>query len=181
EKIATLHGNKKKKDAVLEEKDKELAKHQKQKEEKATIVNQLKGRQKELSAQIKSKRNQDAKIKNAIAAMIRREIEIAKAEAARKEKERLAALKKNAPESNTNTKPADNNAPAKVTPPKGSILVSSEADKELNESFEKNKGALPWPANGFVIYHFGRNQLPGGIDYDNPGVSIGTKVGEPVK
>jgi len=181
EKIATLQGNKKKKDAVLEEKDKELAKLQKQKEEKATIVNQLKGRQKELSAQIKSKRNQDAKIKNAIAAMIRREIEIAKAEAARKEKERLAALKKNAPESNTNTKPADNNAPAKVTPPKGSILVSSEADKELNESFEKNKGALPWPANGFVIYHFGRNQLPGGIDYDNPGVSIGTKVGEPVK
>ena len=182
EKIATLSGNKKKKDAVLEEKDKELTKLQKQKEQKATIVNQLKGRQKELSAQIKSKRSQDAKIKNAIAAMIRREIEIAKAEAARKEKERLAALKKNAPESNTNTKPAENNAPApRVTPPKGSILVSSEADKELNESFEKNKGLLPWPANGFVIYHFGRNQLPGGIDYDNPGVSIGTKIGEPVK
>lgn len=182
EKIATLTGNKKKKDAVLEEKDKELTKLQKQKEQKATIVNQLKGRQKELSAQIKSKRSQDAKIKNAIAAMIRREIEIAKAEAAKKEKERLAALKKNAPESNTNNKPAENNAPAtKATPPKGSILVSSEADKELNESFEKNRGALPWPANGFVIYHFGRNQLPGGIDYDNPGVSIGTKISEPVK
>jgi septal ring factor EnvC (AmiA/AmiB activator) len=182
EKIAILSGNKKKKDAVLEEKDKELTKLQKQKEEKATIVNQLKGRQKELSAQIKSKRSQDAKIKNAIAAMIRREIELAKAEAAKKEKERLAALKKNTSESNTNTKPADNNAPPpKATPPKGSILVSSEADKELNESFEKNKGSLPWPTNGFVIYHFGRNQLPGGIDYDNPGVSIGTKIGEPVK
>ena len=87
EKIAILSGNKKKKDAVLEEKDKELTKLQKQKEEKATIVNQLKGRQKELSAQIKSKRSQDAKIKNAIAAMIRREIELAKAEAAKKEKE----------------------------------------------------------------------------------------------
>ena len=182
EKIAILSGNKKKKDAVLEEKDKELTKLQKQKEQKATIVNQLKGRQKELSAQIKSKRSQDAKIKNAIAAMIRREIEIAKAEAARKEKERLAALKKNAPEGNTNTKPANSNAPApKVTPPKGSILVSSEADRELNDSFEKNKGLLPWPVNGFVIYHFGGNQLPGGIDYDNPGVSIGAKIGEPVK
>ena len=60
-------------------------------------------------------------------------------------------------------------------------MVSSEADRELNASFEKNKGALPWPADGYVISHFGPNQYPGGIDYNNPGVSIGVKVGAPVK
>ncbi|HSV11828.1 MAG TPA: peptidoglycan DD-metalloendopeptidase family protein [Hanamia sp.] len=182
DKIEVLSGTKKQKNVVLSEQDKELDKLAKQKEEKATVVNQLKGRQKELLAQVKAKRKQDAKIKNAITAMIRREIEIAKAEAARKEKERLAELKKNKPETAEETKEA---ATAKTTKPaasrSNSVLVSSEADKALNASFEKNKGSLPWPADGFVISHFGANQYPGGIDYNNPGVSIGTKVGASVK
>lgn len=185
DKITELSGAKKTKAEVLKEKDKELTKLQKQKEEKATIVSQLKGRQKELLAQVKEKRRQDTKIKNAITAMIRREIETARAEAAKKEKERLAELKKNKPESNTT--PSEDNSTAKTTRPastvrnSGSVLVSSEADIALNASFEKNKGSLPWPADGFVISHFGPNQYPGGIDYNNPGVSIGTKAGAPVK
>ena len=181
DKIEVLSGTKKQKNVVLNEQDKELDKLAKQKEEKATVVNQLKGRQKELLEQVKAKRRQDAKIKNAITAMIRREIEIAKAEAARKEKERLAELKKNKAETPNETKDA---ATAKTTRPaakSNSVLVSSEADKALNASFEKNKGSLPWPADGFVISHFGPNQYPGGIDYNNPGVSIGTKVGQSVK
>lgn len=182
DKIEVLSGTKKQKNVVLSEQDKELDKLAKQKEEKATVVNQLKGRQKELLEQVKAKRKQDAKIKNAITAMIRREIEIAKAEAARKEKERLAELKKNKPETPEDSKEA---ATAKTTrpaaPKSNSVLVSSEADKALNASFEKNKGSLPWPADGFVISHFGPNQYPGGIDYNNPGVSIGTKVGASVK
>jgi septal ring factor EnvC (AmiA/AmiB activator) len=182
DKIETLSGTKKQKNVVLSEQDKELEKLAKQKEEKATVVNQLKGRQKELLEQVKAKRKQDAKIKNAITAMIRREIEIARAEAARKEKERLAELKKNKPETPEETKEAANTKTAKPAAPRSnSVLVSSEADKALNASFEKNKGSLPWPADGFVISHFGPNQYPGGIDYNNPGVSIGTKVGASVK
>jgi septal ring factor EnvC (AmiA/AmiB activator) len=179
DKIERLSGLKDDKKDVLSEKDKELAKLQKQKDQKATIVNQLKGRQKELSAQVRAKRKQDAKLKNAITAMIRREIERAKAEAARKEKERLAAAKAN--NANGNEATASNNSKPRSSIPAGSVLVSSEADKALNASFEKNKGSLPWPANGYVITHFGANQYPGGIDYNNPGVSIGVKAGEPVK
>jgi septal ring factor EnvC (AmiA/AmiB activator) len=177
-KIKTLSGMKSEKKDVLSEKDKELDKLQKQKEEKATIVSQLKGRQEELLAQVRAKRKQDAKLKNAITAMIRREIEKARAEAARKEKERLAAAAKN---NNTGTAKANTSSSAKASIPSGSVLVSSEADKELNASFEKNKGSLPWPCDGYVITHFGRNQYPGGIDYDNPGVSIGVKPGASVK
>ena len=183
DKIVKLSGAKQEKAIVLNEKDKELDKLEKQKAEKANIVNQLKGKQKELSAQVKAKRKQDAKIKNAITAMIRREIALAKAEAARKEKARLEALKKSNAE---NPKKAEENTTAKTTKPTasvpvGSVLVSSEADKALNASFEKNKGSLPWPVDGFVIYHYGTNQLPGGIDYYEQGVNIGTKVGQPVK
>lgn len=184
DKIEKLSGAKQQKAIVLNEKDKELEKLQKQKDEKASIVNKLKGRQKELSAQVSAKRKQDAKIKNAITAMIRREIALAKAEAARKEKARLEALRKSK-EANP-TKADANETAAKTTKPVasttiGSVLVSSDADKALNASFIKNKGSLPWPVNGFVIYHNGNNKLPGGIDYYEQGVNIGTKVGEPVK
>jgi septal ring factor EnvC (AmiA/AmiB activator) len=182
DKIQRLSGMKEQKKDVLSEKDKELGKLQKQKEEKASIVNQLKGRQKELLTQVREKRKQDAKLKNAITAMIRREIERAKAEAARKEKERLASLKNN---KNNDTKAGESNTTARTSKPasipSGSVLVSSEADKALNASFEKNKGALPWPCDGYVITHFGPNQYPGGIDYNNPGVSIGVKPGQAVK
>jgi septal ring factor EnvC (AmiA/AmiB activator) len=184
DKIEKLSAAKQHKAVVLNEKDKELEKLQKQKDEKKNIVDKLKGRQKELSAQVSAKRKQDAKIKNAITAMIRREIELAKAEAARKEKARLEALKKS--KSENASKASANETTAKTTKPVasttiGSVLVSSDADKALNASFIKNKGSLPWPVNGFVIYHNGNNKLPGGIDYYEQGVNIGTKVGEPVK
>lgn len=180
DKIKRLSGMKDLKNNVLSEKDKELDKLQKQKEEKASIVNQLKGRQKELLAQVSAKRKQDAKLKNAITAMIRREIAKARAEAERKERERLAAAKNNKAET-ADTKGNASSVKAAPAVPSGSVLVSSEADKELNASFEKNKGALPWPSDGYVITHFGPNQYPGGIDYNNPGVSIGVKPGATVK
>ncbi len=184
DRIAILSGTKKKKNIVLQEHDKELTQLEKQQQEKATIVNKLKSQQKELSAQVNAKRKQDAKLRNAITAMIKREIEIARREAAEKEKKRLAELKKNTPE--TNTKAEEHKSTVSttrthsITKSTGSVLVSSEADKALNTNFKRNKGSLPWPVNGFVISHFGANHL-GPVDYNNPGVSIGAKVGEPVK
>jgi len=184
DRIKILSGSKERKNAVLKEQDKAMTQLEKQQEEKKMIVNKLKGQQKELTAQVNAKRKQDAKLKNMIAAMIRREIEIAKNEAAKKEKARLAELKKNNAASN-NT--AGNNASSKAAKPEvnsrpsGSVLVSSEADKALDASFKNNRGSLPWPVSGYIIAHFGSNKLPGGIVYDNPGVTIGAKIGEAVK
>ncbi len=184
DRIKILSGTKQRKNAVLQEKDKEMSQLERQHLEKKVIVDKLKGQQKELTAQVNAKRKQDAKLKNMITAMIRREIELARIEAAKKEKARLAELKKNNAEAKNNTADnATNTKPAKPAPSSkgGSVLVSSEADRELNTSFEKNRGSLPWPASGFIIAHFGANKLPGGIDYDNPGVTIGAKIGETVK
>jgi septal ring factor EnvC (AmiA/AmiB activator) len=186
DRIAVLSGTKKKKNIVLNEQDKELTKLEKQQQEKAGVVSKLKGQQKELTAQMNAKRKQDVKLKNAISAMIKREIEIARKEAAEKEKQRLANLKKNTPEPGTKPSEETKTATASAKPRStakttiGSVLVSSDADKALNASFEKNRGALPWPVNGFVISHFGPNRW-GDIDYNNPGVTIGAKVGESVK
>lgn len=208
EKIATLEKNKARKSSVLKERSGEYGKLEEQKEQKAKIVNSLRGKQKELQSQVAAKKKQDAKLKNTIDAMIRREIEIARAEAARKEKERLEALKRKEAEekaaaaraaaaasaaksSNKEAAPEEKKevakapvAPAPAATPErkaGSVLVSSDADLALNSSFEKNKGSLPWPVDGYVISSYGKNSLPGNIDYYNPGVTIGAQVGSTVK
>ncbi len=181
DRIQILSGTKQRKNVVLQERDKEMSMLERQQQEKQVIVNKIKGQQKELTAQVNAKRKQDAKLRNMISAMIRREIAIARAEAAKKEKERLAALKK-ANSATENTTTANTKPVARTSkPPSGSVLVTSEADKALDENFRKNRGILPWPVTGFIIAHFGPNKLPGGIDYDNPGVTIGAKIGESVK
>ena len=63
-------------------------------------------------------------------------------------------------------------------------MVSSEADRVLDASFERNRGSLPWPSNGVVLIHYGSYTIPGTkppIKGENPGVTIGTQVGAPVK
>lgn len=185
DRIKVLSGTKIKKNVALKEQDRAMTQLEKQQEEKKSIVNKLKSQQKELTAQVNAKRKQDAKLKNMITAMIRREVEIARNEAAKREKARLAELKKN--NANSKNTVANGNAatktvsPATTSKPSGSVLVSSEADKALDANFYKNRGILPWPVSGFIIAHYGTNKLPGGVIYDNPGVTIGAKIGEPVK
>lgn len=175
QRINELSGNKQKKNLVLQEKSKEMNVLEKQQDEKEKIVTKLKGRQKELSAQISNKRKQDTKLRGMIAAMIKREIDLAN------EKARLKAIAdaKNNPKPNNTvavTRPTVSKAPKKE-----SILVSSEADRVLDANFERNRGSLPWPADGFILSPYGRNVLPGGAEYNNPGVSIGTAIGAGVK
>jgi septal ring factor EnvC (AmiA/AmiB activator) len=180
QRINELSGNKQKKNIALQEKNKEMTVLEKQQEEKENIVTKLKGRQKELTAQINNKRKQDAKLKGMIAAMIKREIDNArkKAEADKAERDRLARLNN---KTNNNdvavTKPSVNRVPRKTE----SVLVSSEADRVLDANFERNRGSLPWPTDGFILSRYGQNVLPGGVEYNNPGVSLGTSVGSSVK
>jgi len=185
DRIKILSGTKIQKNVALQEQDRAMSALERQQQEKKEIVDKLKSQQKELTAQVNAKRKQDAKLKNMIAAMIKREIDIARNEAAKKEKARLAALKKaNADPKSTTADNTASSAPVRNAPEArsaGSILVTSDADKALDASFKNNQHSLPWPVSGFIIAHYGPTKLPGGIIYDNPGVTIGAKIGEAVK
>ncbi len=185
QRINELSGNKDKKNVILKEKNHELTELEKQQEEKVKIVAKLKGREKELTSEVIKKRKQDAKIKNLITAMINREIALAtkkKAEDDRIEREKAAKL---------NKPTTDNSKPDVVARPKvkerkqpevASILVNTEADRELNADFERNQHSLPWPVDGFILVHYGHNAIPGtNVVWDNPGVTIGTQIGATVK
>ena len=147
-----------------------------QKKEKDVTVTELKTKEKELKGQIAAKQKRDRDLKNALAAIVRREIEKAKEEA----KRNAAIAAKTSP-----ANPIENVTSNKtVTTTPRSYLDLNAADVKLNASFATNKGKLPWPVdNGFVSIHFGRYEVEGtkGLKGDNPGITISTPIGAAVK
>ena len=162
-----------------------------QRKEKDAVVSKLKSQETDLKKQIAVKKKRDRDIQNAIAAIIRREIESAKKE----EKARMAALKKAEDDRNkttavtpSTTKPSNspnNNTATTTTAAKkpASYLELNAKDVELGADFGKAKGKLPWPVdNGFVITPFGRYEIENtSIVGNNPGLTIGTQAGSSVK
>jgi septal ring factor EnvC (AmiA/AmiB activator) len=148
-----------------------------QKKEKDAAVTELKSKEKEVKKEIASKQKRDRDLRNALAAIVRREIEKAKEEA-----------KRNATTSTTVAAPAEtnatNNRSVTVTKAPPSYLDLNASDVKLNASFSSNKGKLPWPVdNGVVSIHFGPYQVEGtSLKGDNPGITIATpSAGMPVK
>ncbi len=193
DRIDELSGNKKKKSVVLQTQSKELGVLESQQEEKNQLLAKLKAQGKELNNQIAAKRKQMQKVSNAIAAAIKRAQDIARREAL--EKAKAEKLKRDADEKKdiADSKAKGNVAPkSAVTKPnksitspvkEESILLGSAADVKLNANFISNRGSLPWPVEkGYMMMRFGPQKLEElGVTVDNPGITIGSDIGTPVK
>jgi septal ring factor EnvC (AmiA/AmiB activator) len=164
-----LLGKKTQKSSALKNQTQQMQVLAEQKKEKDQVVSKLKSQESDLAKQISTRKKKDQQLKNAIAAVVRREIEAARKEAEARAKAKAAA--------NPTTSVAAPGSTAKTTTttakPK-SYLDLNEKDIALNSSFEKNRGKLPWPVdNGFVSIPFGSSKV-GGLSMDNPGITIST-------
>lgn len=192
--IADLGGSKKEKSITLQSQNKEMTVLEIQQKEKDRILDELKKQGKTLNNQITAKKKQIQKVNNAIASAIRKAQEEARREAfakANAEERRRKDAEKNTAKNtakentsaagNTNTKSISTprvTAPAKKLE---SVLLNAE-NMALNNSFEKNRGALPWPVDrGNVLMHYGSNKLPSGSDIVLSNVTISAEIGTPVK
>lgn len=157
------------KKSALQNQQHQLSELANQKKEKDAVVSKLKAQEKTLSKEIASKKKRDKQLKGQIDAIIRRELEKARKEAAAKaEEERRRNATVNAP---TNT---PSGSTPKKSEPKKSYLDLNASDVKLNASFESNRGKLPWPVdNGVVTIPFGTSKVEG-LMIDNPGVTIST-------
>ncbi|MBC7874499.1 MAG: peptidoglycan DD-metalloendopeptidase family protein [Ferruginibacter sp.] len=186
-------GRKQQKNVALGNQTKQVQELAVQKKEKDVVVAQLKSKEKDLSKQIAAKKKKDKDLKNAITAIVRREIEAAKKEAearakadadAKKKADDIA--KKNKPAENPSTDKTVNNpvttAPTVISkrndPSKkpDSYLNFNATDIALNNKFELNRAKLPWPVdNGIVTMRFGNNKIDNTLlTFDNPGITIST-------
>ncbi|MEI9945539.1 MAG: peptidoglycan DD-metalloendopeptidase family protein [Chitinophagaceae bacterium] len=166
---------KKQKNEALTGQTKQRTELDEQRKEKDAVVSKLKTQESDLQKQIATKKKRDREIQNAIAAIIRREIEAAK----KAEASRNVAVTTTPTRNNTNV-----TAPA-TTPAKKpeSYLELNATDVALGANFNDNKGKLPWPVdNGFVKVPFGPYTIEGtNLRDNNPGLTIGTQTGSAVK
>jgi septal ring factor EnvC (AmiA/AmiB activator) len=204
DKVKNLAAMKVKRSAALSSETGQREKIGNEKQEKDDMVKSLKGHEKELLSNIKEKKTQSRQLSVKIAAVIRREIEAAQrraAEAARQKalaearaRAEIAARKDLAAGNNkednktTETEAAPEKetaapeAPDKAARPTN-VLEATPAALALSESFESNRGKLPWPVSkAIVISTFGVHKHPvlDRITVDNDGITMQAEPGAPV-
>ncbi len=207
--LGNLTSSKNEKSSTLKEQGKQLAVLETDKKEKDQVVQELKGREKDLAAEIKNKEKARQQLQKNLQVVIRREIE----EEKRKEKERQLALAKQQEEerkrkiaeqqkqaaagkpstaenepTTKNVKPKANEpATNTVTAPRPersySALESTEEGLTQSINFEISQHRLLWPVStGFVSVHFGSYEIPGThLKGVSDGIDISLPVGTSVK
>jgi murein hydrolase activator len=225
QKIQNLESQRVKRSDALKTEQEQRTTLEVDKKEKDEVLNKLKGREKELVADI-NQRNKDAqKVQAAIRAVIRKEIEDARRKAIEEETARRKALEEkrrrdeearkaaalaaaekaraaaaaaanNNTANNTPTPAPEKPAPAPVKTPEPTpepektvtrtenVLEATPEALALSESFEANRGKLPWPVDaGNIIEHFGIHQhaVMEHIQVPSDGIVIATNKGGAVK
>lgn len=193
--ITTLNNNKKEKSSSLTEQGKQLNVLESDKKEKDNVVKGLKGQEKEIAAQIKSKEQMRQKLQVALQTVIKREIAAAKKKAEEEEKKKKLAQQQ-AAAANTDSKPnTEGETKATVKKNDGPItgMTTSKSDRvyspfestteEANVSINFENKRLPWPTDqGYVSTHFGPYTVPGTkLQGDMSGIEISLPVGSNVK
>ncbi len=177
--IATLSENKKEKSQVLVEQSKQMKILEEEKKEKSGFVNKLKSREKELEKEMAAKKRVERNLQNAIASIVRREIEAARKKAA-DDARKLAEANAAKPKTNAPEAAAPKNTPSvrKATP-----LESTPEVTRVSVGFENNRRNLPWPVDkANVTSGFGKKKIEGTtLVEDNIGLTIGTQEGIAVK
>jgi septal ring factor EnvC (AmiA/AmiB activator) len=182
--IRQLSENKVQKSKTLEEQNLQKKILEEEKQEKAGFVNKLKAREKELSRELAAKRKLDRDLQAAIAAVVRREIQMAA-----DERRRAAEAAKKLEAANSANKPAAT-APATTSTAKPAAPVRREAVLEstpevtrVSVGFENNRRNLPWPVDAAMVTSgFGRRAIEGTTLYEeNIGITIATQKGAAVK
>ncbi len=119
----------------------------KEKKDQVTMLNNLTSREKKLRADLQEKQRQEQLLATKIEAIIKKEIEAARAAAKRRS-------------ANSTTASA---SPRKIesSSSSASYLSSTPEALKLSNDFESNRGQLPWPVEqGIVSSSFGRHAHP---------------------
>lgn len=177
QKIGLLTQNKKEKGKVLDEQNKQKQILEVEKQEKNQFVTKLKAREKEIEKEMAAKKKVERSLQNAIAAIVKREIEAARRKA-EEDAKKLAA--KNASTATPKLTPTDTKTSG---PRKENILENTPEVTKVSVGFENNRGNLPWPVDqASVSAGFGRQKIEGtSLIEDNIGITIQTNAGANVK
>jgi len=181
-KINELDENKKEKNTLLLDQEKEKATLGKEKNSQVEVVADLSRHEGQLKQQQQDVQRKIAKTNKQINAAIRREIEEArrKAEEEAKAEQRAAAAKAKA--ENKEVVPVPKARLITKSSTTSEILNATPEAAKLSSDFLGNRGSLPWPvANGNVAQGFGIYMDNEGIKNESLGWDIRTNTGASVR
>jgi septal ring factor EnvC (AmiA/AmiB activator) len=160
-KIVELDHNKKEKNDVLHQQEKERQAQVKAKAEQAKVLSRLTREERQYQQDLNQKQREAANLRRLINAAIEREIE-----AARKAAE---AENKDAPS-------------AKPVAKGSSVLAATPEAAKLSADFLDNRGRLPWPvAEGIPVEGFGQHTYGVNVKMNNDGIDIQANEGATVR
>lgn len=188
-KLAQLERNKKEKASLIQAQETEKKTLSKQKSEKDSAVSNFASQEKEYKQEITKKQQESARLSRAIQAAIKKEIEEERkrAEAARKAAEAVAAAKAKAEADKARAEGRPVEAPKVVEKKEESksaanILSATPEAAKLSSDFTSNRGRLPWPVeNGIVTQNFGQHTYGKNVTVNNDGINIRTNDGQVVR
>ncbi len=171
-KINELDRNKREKNHLLDDQQKERRTLGVQKNSKSKVLTGLSRQEKKLKQELSQKQKESARLNRAIANAINREIEEARKRA---EAEARAAAAK--------AKAENKEAPDAKPISKGSSILSATPESaKLSSDFLGSRGSLPWPVtNGIIIEDFGNHTYGRNVTTENNGVDIKTAPGSAVR
>ncbi len=188
-KLDTLTNMKSKRSSALASAKEQRSNVISEKEVKDSIVNTLKGHEKELMASIDTKKAASRKVSQKIAEVIRQQIEEARRKALEEARRQAAeeARRRALADVNESKNDAGNtetpegqttpSAPSSTVSPPTNLLEATPQTKALSENFEANRGKLPWPVSrAIVVGTFGVHQHPvlSKVQVDNDGITLQT-------
>jgi septal ring factor EnvC (AmiA/AmiB activator) len=171
-KITELDLNKKQKNEILTDKQKEKRTLGIQKNSKSKVLNSLTSQEKRLKQELTQKQRESSILNRAIQNAINKEIEEARKRA---EAEARAAAAK--------AKSQNKDAPDyKPVASGSSILAATPESAKLSSDFLGSRGSLPWPVtNGMIIEDFGNHTIGRNVTTENNGVDIKTAPGSAIR
>lgn len=192
-----IESEKKEKELIADEKRKEKENLEIDKRTKETNLSKLKKEETRLAAEMKLSENKKIILKQRIREAINAEIAADEARRkAREEKERKKLEKERLAKNNTsisNTTTASTKSNTKTTTigedepeetVKRPLTITETKEVALNQSFESNRGRLPWPvSSGTITEGYGKNPHPKikNLYTNNNGIDISTNRGSSVR
>ena len=164
-KITELDKNKKEKNNLLTDQQKERKTLAIQKNSKSKVLSSLTSREKKLKQELTQKQRESARLNRAIQNAINREIDEARKRA---EAEAKAGNKDGSPPRNIASG--------------SSILAATPESAKLSSDFLGSRGNLPWPVtSGMIIEDFGNHTIGRNVTVENNGFYIKTAPGSSVR
>ncbi|MDO5760600.1 MAG: peptidoglycan DD-metalloendopeptidase family protein, partial [Bacteroidota bacterium] len=169
-----LLNQKKQQSLLLKQEKVNAATLNKEKQQQEKVVNNIKQQENKLAKELKAKEAKRKKLQKQIDAAISAEV---------KKQAEIASNKRKNASANT-TKKKETTSEDKNSAKKNYVMAATPKEEALSQSFETNKGKLPWPVSkGVIVSSFGKHPHPdiAGVEIENLGIDIRTTKGAGVK